>query len=90
MAKTLVVDEDGRARQRHARLGGGLQWERTRAGGERQRRQWSIDDGCGRERWQWWTTTVADDNGMQDQGQQAATRKDKSRWQEMVETAERQ
>ncbi len=64
--KDTMADNDSGGRQQHAsaRLGGGLSRGRTRAGGKRQRRHWSGDDGCGSRRWQQRTTmAVVEDDG---------------------------
>jgi hypothetical protein len=58
----MVANDNGGGQQRHARLGYGLQWGRTREGGEKQRRQWSGDDGCGGGRRRQQTTMVKVDN----------------------------
>ncbi len=68
-----MADDDGGGCQGHARLGSGLQWGRTREGGERDSRDSRVvmmavvvEDGGGRGRWQRRTTIAAEDNGMQD------------------------
>ncbi len=53
------ADNDSSRRQWHARLGGRLQRGRTRAGGNKRKRQRDGDDGCGSGRWQRQTTMVA-------------------------------
>ncbi len=82
----MVVDEDSGGQQQHARLGGGLQWGRTRVGGDRWRRQRSGDDGCSKDcgsgqQWQRQTMSAADDKSIQDwaadyngEGQEQAAR----------------
>ncbi len=84
-------------RQRHARLGGGLQWGRD-VGGKKRRRQLSGNDGCdgGRPRRRT-TTAIADNDGGGRQRRRmkmvcmirrrTMTGKDKSGRQEMAETA---
>jgi hypothetical protein len=66
---TVKADNDSSGRQQHARLGGGLQRGRTRAGGERRWRHGvammaaEAEDGSGgRRRWQMMTTVKADNN----------------------------
>jgi hypothetical protein len=58
----MVADDDSGRQQQHARLGSGLQWGRTREGGERWWRQQSGNDGCSSRRWRQQTTRVVADN----------------------------
>jgi hypothetical protein len=71
---TAKADDDGCRQWWHARLGSGLQQERTKVGGKRRQRQQSGNDVCGGERWQWgaMTAKVDNDSGRQQQPQTAA------------------
>jgi hypothetical protein len=76
----VKADNDSNGRQRHARLGSGLQRGRTRVGDKRQRRHRvaltavEVEDGGGGQRWRQTTTTaMADDNNGNGGQQQQQT-----------------